>query len=227
VDGGSRLRRGGGLGGGRERRHVQVPGDAAAAGAVPEADHRALGLPEDERAGPRGRPAVLPQEQRARETGPPVRPREPDRAARAADRSEYVVGRRLALARLLCARAWRPLRGLHRVRGRGRLADGEGAGPHDRKGPRRRGQVDALLRARLDQGRQGLLLFTLPGAAGGEGARGGALGAGALLPSRRHAAGAGHPRLRAQGPAGLVRRRRRDRGRPLAPDCARRGLLER
>ena len=37
------------------------------------------------------------------------------------------------------------------------------------RGPRRRGPVDALLGALVDQGRQGLLLLALPGAAGGQG----------------------------------------------------------
>ena len=57
-----------------------------------------------------------------------------------------------------------------------------------RQGPRRRGEVDAVLRHLVDQGLQGLLLLALSRAAAGQGARGRAVGPGALLPPRRHAA---------------------------------------
>ena len=49
----------------------------------------------------------------------------------------------------------------------------------------RRGALDALLRHLVDEGREGLLLLTLSGAAKEQGARGRALRPGALLPSRR------------------------------------------
>ena len=68
---------------------------------------------------------------------------------------------------------------------------------------------------------KGFFYSRYPGAARRQGARSGAVGTGALLPSRRHAAVRGSADLRAQGPADVVRRRLRHRGRPLPARHAR------
>ena len=88
----------------------------------------------------------------------------------------------------------------------------------DRRGPRGRSPLDALLESLVDEGRKGLLLLALSRATEAQGARSRALRAGALLPPRRHAASGRRPRLRAQGSGRLADQRNGDRRRPIPAD---------
>ena len=224
VDGRPRLERRNRLDRGAERGDLRLPAAAPDARDAAEADHRAVGLPEDESAGPRGGAAVLSQEPRPREAVPLVHARGPYGGADAADRSEHLVSRRIRLAGGLCTRAGRPVAGLRGLTGWRGLADGEGTRPRERQGFGRRGEVGAVLGPVLDEGRQGVLLLALSRAAAGKGDAGGALGTGDLLPSRRLPAIPGSADLRAQGPADMVHRWHGHRGRPLPADRARRGI---
>ena len=125
---------------------------------------------------------------------------------------------RHGLASAVGAVAGRQAAGVRPVGRRRRLADASRPRGGHRQGPHRRREVDAVFRALLDEGLEGLLLLALSGAAGREGAAGGAVRPGALLPPRRHAAVRGSPGLRAQRPAGVVHQRLDDRGRQVPAD---------
>ena len=213
------------VGGGVERRHrayleslpLRQPFVSAAHGAV-ELSARGPALRRGHRR------AVLLAQLRPAAAGAGL-PRAPRSRADAVDgaRPQCHLRGRLGVGRAVVAVARRVAAGLRAVRRRRRLAHREGAQRGHRAGPDRRGALDALLGHLVDQGRQGLLLLALSGAAEEQGARGGAGQPRALLPPRRHAAVAGRAGLRAQGPARVDHHRRRVRGRPLPvrPDVSR------
>ena len=179
------------LGGGAERGHRSVPGDAAAAAALQRAADRALELPARRPAG-RSRAASCS----TRRT-PACSGRRRSSCAPSADapRRRWCIDPnvdlrgRLRLARAVRAVARREAAGLRALR---RAAP---TGRRSRCATSRpaRTSPDEVQWMRfsehlVDEGREGLLLLALSRAAEEQGARGRALGPGALLPPRRHAA---------------------------------------
>ena len=122
------------------------------------------------------------------------------------DRSRWRNTRRRRMRRLIAyaiaegGADWETLR----VRN---VATGEDLGRHRRLG--------ALLRPVVDARLEGLLLLAVSGAAGRQGARGGAVGPGDLLPPRRHAAIGRRPDLSAAGSPVVDRQRDGQRRRAL------------
>ncbi len=197
MDGGSGFKAGRRLGGRPERRHLPLSRSVVVAQRAEEADHRALELSEGRAAVHGSRASVLPQEFRPAEAVATVRTPGAGRIADTRDRSERALARRQHVALRHGGLPRRKADGLHDV-GRGRrLADHPGARSVERQGSPRPREVDAILRAVVDQGFEGFFLFTLPGAARRQGPRSGAVGTGALLPSGRDAPVRRPPDLRA------------------------------
>ncbi len=189
---------------------VRVSRQAAGARRSEKAHHRDVELPEGQHAVHRRRANLLSQELGTAEAVAALRPHIARRIADSRDRSESDVARRQHVAGGHGPIPGRVAARVHDLGGGSRLADGARPQSLDGPGPERPAQVDALLRTQVDEGLEGFFLFALSGAARRQSSRSRAVGPGALLPPRRHAAIRRSADLRAQGPPDLVHRRRRD-----------------
>ena len=151
-----------GVGLGTERRDVRLSVEAADARRLQGAHHQPLRLSANDASGAGIGPHLLSPELGPRAAIAALRAHRSCGCAGENPRSELVVGRRVDLARRLRPGPRRKAAGLHHLRRGRRLADGARPRPGGRQGPLRRGEMDAVLRPVVDEGREGLLLLSLP-----------------------------------------------------------------